>query len=242
MAGQVNVVRTNWVDHWYTNQIEVKMPLNHFVAEYRTNWVAQYRTNVVDLYLTNIIQRTLTNHVWVERQHTNWLAEYHTNWQTLNLTNWATVFAFKTNWVTQPLTNVVQMDLPVLATPAKPAATPASGLGHAQAAPGASPLLIEAKQLGQTSPGKLEVHLSVHWSTGPNSPLVVQQWRVEKDDGSVLCFGQDREFRRALPVGQYKVQVKAGRGENAPLLAALGTLEVMPRDVSLQQRTARVTN
>lgn len=238
-AGQVNLVRTNYVDRWFTNQIEVRMPFNHFVTEYRTNWVEQFRTNLADVYLTNIVQRTMTNHLWVERTRTNWLEASHTNWQTLNLTNWTTVFAFKTNWIIQPLTNVVNVDLPAAAPARRSEVQSRATQGEVS-----GPLLLEAAYPGKpASGGKVEVRLSVRWSKGNAAPLLVRQWRVEKDDGSVLCFGQDQDFKRALPVGQYRVQVSAHRTETSPLLAALGTLAVTSREVSLQQGAgAKVTN
>src|SRR6185436_17344229 len=87
-----------------TNVIEVRMPLNVFRDEYRTNWVEQFTTNFVDVYQTNWLQKTLTNTIVVE----------------ITQTNWETALAFRTNWVMQSITNVVEINLP----PRSPAPTP----------------------------------------------------------------------------------------------------------------------
>ena len=41
-----------------------------------------------------------------------------------------------------------------------------------------------------------------------DAPLQVQSWRVEREDSTVLLFGQDQTFKRQLPVGKYKVQAQ----------------------------------
>ncbi len=240
---QVNVARTNLVDRWITNLVEVRMPVNRFVDVYHTNWVEQFRTNVVNHYATNIVTRMQTNQVWVDVPRTNYLVAYRTNWTTINLTNWSTVLVFKTNWVSQPVTNTVQIDLP----------GPVNATGHAaveraalkqpvQPAPAprpVSPLAMDARRGGRRlPPNQVEVLLSVRWNSDPEMPLLVQQWRIESDDGSILCFGQDRQFTRTLPLGKYKVQVRAQRDRNSPILAALGTLAVSPGEVTLQPNTA----
>jgi hypothetical protein len=164
--------------------------------------------------------------------------------KTLHLTNWATVLIFKTNWVTQPITNVVQIDLARTAVPGTEDETVAAPKNDRQIEGALTPtssqnaLAMEAKREGRvTGNGSVEVRLSVRWTNNANMPVQVQQWRIEREDGSILCFGQDQEFKRALPVGKYKVEVKAQR-DNGPLLAGLGTLAVMPREVLLQQRAA----
>jgi hypothetical protein len=246
-AAQVNLTKTNLVERWITNVVEVRVPLNRFVTEYQTNWVERVRTNLVNVFATNLVTvtHTRTNTVWVDVPRTNILLAYRTNWTTLNLTNWSTVLIFRTNWVNRPVTNTVQLDLPAnsaptaaVATPAPPPAVketpkPASGVG------GSSPLAMDAKRVRSQAPrNQTDVVLSVRWATGGGSPLVVLQWRVQSDDGSFLCFGQDSQFTRALPLGIYTVEVKARRDENSPTLAALGTLAVTARDVSLQQMSA----
>ena len=50
------------------------------------------------------------------------------------------------------------------------------------------------------------------------APLQVQNWRVEREDRTVLLFGQDQTFKRQLPVGRYKVEAKLrAEGDNPPL-------------------------
>jgi hypothetical protein len=253
-AAPASVTRTNLVDRWLTNVVEVRMSANRFVDEYHTNWVRRVTTNVVDVYATNHVLVALTNRVVIDLPRTNFVTAYQTNVKTLHLTNWATVLIFKTNWVTQPITNVVQIDLArtavpgtedeITKAPGEHTATVAAPKNDRQIEGALTPtssqnaLAMEAKREGRvTGNGSVEVRLSVRWTNNANMPVQVQQWRIEREDGSILCFGQDQEFKRALPVGKYKVEVKAQR-DNGPLLAGLGTLAVMPREVLLQQRAA----
>lgn len=248
--------RTNVVDRWVTNTTEVQMQINRFVTEfhtnwvrrvetnfvelfttnvvpeYRTNWITQFRTNVVDRLRTNLVAITVTNNLVVDQFRTNYVAAYQTNLETLNLTNWTTVVAFKTNWVNQPLTNLVEIELPREGTPAPEAASNRPFPTE--------PLSLQASRGARlTANHQVEVQLTVTWTRSPNVPVQVQQWRIERTDGSILCFGQDLEFRRALPPGTYRVLVKAQRDAASPLLAALGTLTVTPSEVLLEQRPAR---
>lgn len=242
---QVNLTRTNLVDRWITNVVEMRMPVNRFVTEYRTNWVEQVRTNVVPVFTTNVVTvtRFQTNSIWLDVPRTNILLAFRTNWTTLNLTNWSTVLVFRTNWVNQLVTNTVQIDLPgkgsVAAETGAPRTAVKETLKPASTVRPASPLAMDARRGSRkVARNQAEVVLSVRWASGPGSPLVVQQWKVESDDGSILCFGQDQQFTRTLAVGKYKVEVRAQRDGNSPLLAALGTLAVTPGEVSLQQGTA----
>jgi hypothetical protein len=102
------------------------------------------------------------------------------------------------------------------------------------------PLALQASR-GQrvTQNNQVEVQLKVSWTHSPGAPIQVQQWKIEREDGSILCFGQDTEFKRMLPAGTYKVTVRAQRDAGSPLLAALGTLTVTPQEVSVEQRPAR---
>jgi len=240
-SAQVYVTRTNLVERWVTNLIDIRMPLNRFVNEYQTNWVEEIRTNHIALYGTNRINRFQTNVVWVNVFQTNVLDSYRTNLKTLHLTNWTTVIAFKTNWVTQPLTNFIEFELPAKhVSPPEGATAPAKNArsDRPTGGPGLS-LLLEARRNARPIAGnKVEVELTVRCTDKTASPLLVQQWRVERDDGSILCFGQDQQFTRALPLGQYKVEVKVQRNENSPLFAALGMLAVMPREVNMRQTSA----
>ncbi len=104
----------------------------------------------------------------------------------------------------------------------------------------AEPLVLQAiRSARPVVNNQVEVQLTAAWTQAPATPIQVQQWRIEREDGSILCFGQDLEFKRALPVGTYKVTVRAQRDAKSPLLAALGTLTVTPREVLLEQRPAR---
>jgi hypothetical protein len=56
----------------------------------------------------------------------------------------------------------------------------------------------------------VEVRFKLKSADGTTPTLTGYEWRVERTDGSVLLFGQSPEFRRELPVGTYKVEVKVG--------------------------------
>lgn len=223
----VTEFHTNWVKRIETNYVDLFA--TNVVPKYQTNWIAQYRTNLVDRFATNLITRTLTNTVVLDSVRTNYAQAYRTNLVTLNLTNWTTVIAFKTNWVNKPLTNLVEIDMngeppPATSSAVKP---PSSS----------EPLSLQASRGSRpTTNNQVEVQLKVSWTRSPGSPVRVQQWRVERDDGSMLLFGQDPEFKRALPQGTYKVTVRAQRDANGPFLAALGTLTVTQREVSVEQK------
>jgi hypothetical protein len=206
LAGEeVTITRTNWVERWITNEIDVRMPVNRFVNEYRTNWVTQLRTNVVDVYLTN--------------------------WAVRNLTNWQTVVLFKTNWLTQPVTNLVEIDLPSRAV------TPAETAPLAPMAAWTGPLAIEAVRTARPPANDLvEVQMQVRRTDNTPAPLQVQQWRVEREDGAILLFGQEQDFKRQLPLGKYKVEAKLKtEGDNLPL-SLRGTLSVTTREAVVQPR------
>jgi hypothetical protein len=242
------VTRTNWVDRSITNFIEVRMPLNRFVNEYHTNWIPQLRTNVIDLYVTNQVTRTLTNRMVVDALRTNFVTAYQTNWQTLNLTRWQTVVVMKTNWLTQPVTNLVQVDLPTNAAPESEAGVPNNGVAPNEpsaetslpstTSPSTEALILQAARTARPPANdQIEVQLKVKANTAAPS-LRIQQWRIEREDGAILCFGQDQEFKRELPAGRYKVEVKARLDEASPLLSARGTLAVTPTAAVIQQKLA----
>ncbi len=246
-AAEINVTRTNLVDRWITNLIEVRMPANHFVNEYHTNWITQMRTNIVDIYATNLVTHTLTNRITVDTFHTNFVADFHTNSQTINLTNWQTVVVIKTNWTVQPVTTVVE----VAKTSAPPSNTethstvenpaPAPAIADPSASPAASltldGLVLEATRSTRPAPnGQIEITLKAHSAANPGAPLQIQQWRVEREDGTVLVFGQDAEFRRELPVGRYKLEVKVQHDAETPQVTARAILAVTAHDATLQQR------
>lgn len=241
----VNEYRTNWVTQLRTNVIDVYA--TNRVTRTLTNPVVveATETNVVTAYETNWSMRTLTNWVAVNVLRTNFVDRYQTNWSTLNLTNWETVVLFKTNWITQAVTNVVQTD-----RPNRPAATVAAlreavepKEARVETAPPApavvwtGPLAIEAARTARPPANNLvEVLLKVRWTGNTAAPLWVQNWRVEREDGAILLFGQDREFKRQLPVGKYKVEARLkGEGDNPPLVAR-GTLSVTTAVATIQQR------
>jgi hypothetical protein len=246
-GNEINLVRTNWVQRWITNLIEVQAPANHFVNQYHTNWVNKFWTNMVDVYSTNNVTRFQTNRVVVDAFRTNFVQAYQTNSKTLHITNWTTVLVLHTNWVTQQITNVVDLDLPAKRSEkAGPRASnqsmePTAAIAQIDPPPAeaqaSEPLAIAASKVPRLLPNnQVEVKLIVHWTNDTTAPVQVQQWRVEREDGTILCFGQEQEFKRGLPTGKYKVKVKAQREANGPLLAALGTLAVTPWEVVLQQK------
>jgi hypothetical protein len=309
----VEVLRTNWIPRVITNAIEIRMPTNIFITEYRTNHFMEWRTNVVDVYRTNrfvewrtnvvdiyrtnhivewqtnvidvyrtnwvtrnrtntiaieqtqtnlviayqtnlniitltnwktelvfqtnLATKILTNSVTVEQTRTNLTTRYQTNVNTLTLTNWETVLVFKTNRIKQPVAKVVEVNLP--ATPAD--VVKASGGGESKVATvTASATLesttswtVEATRTEKPPVGnQVEVQLKLKSARDAVSTLTLQEWRVERMDGSVLLFGQGQEFKRDLPPGTYKVQVTARLAEGSPAELVRANLEVTREGVS----------
>jgi hypothetical protein len=149
----------------------------------------------------------------------------------------------KTNWVTQPVTNIVELDL---TKPTDPGAQgTAKGASEEAAVNSGTPwpatltddLALEG-ELTKRAPAnnQAEVLLRVRWKANAASPVPVQQWRVEREGGGVLCFGRGQEFRRELPEGRYKVEVKAQQDSKSPLIAARGILTVSLQNASIEQR------
>jgi hypothetical protein len=247
-------IQTNWVERWITNTVEVQMQANRFVTEFHTNWVHQVKTNVLDLYVTNrvtktstnyldvyttnFVTKTLTNHLIVEAVQTNFVHAYKTNLHTLNLTNWNTVLLFRTNWVSQPVTNMVDIEMarqsagenaPKTATPEATAASTADD--------STEPLAIQATRSPRPpANNQVEVLLSVKWANNASTPLRVQQWRIEREDGSILSFGDEREFKRPLPVGAYKIQVRVQRDSRDTVTVGRATLTITPHEVLVAQK------
>ena len=106
----VDVLRTNWIPRVITNVIEIRMPMNYFITEYRTNRFVEWRTNVVDVYRTNWLTRTRTNTIAIEQTQTNLVTAYQTNLNIITLTNWEIALMFKTNLATKTLTNSVTVE------------------------------------------------------------------------------------------------------------------------------------
>ena len=242
-AGEVNLTRTNWVERWITNLIEVQMPANRFVNEYHTNWITQMRTNVIDIYATNLVTRTATNRVMVDAFRTNFITEWHTNWQALNVTNWETVAVIRTNWPSQPVAAVIGVggaSASTVSTATPKDNPPAVREPATSASLAADGLVIEASRGARAAAnGQIDITLKIRAATGAAAPQV-QQWRIEREDGAILCFGQDQDFRRDLPVGRYKLEVKILRETENPAASTRAILSVTPREVALEQRlTAR---
>ena len=244
-AGETYETSTTWLDRTITNQIEIRIPRNVYVNEYRTNWIERTVTKVIPVYATNQTVKTVTNQVVVNAFHTNFVNAYSTNWKTFTLTNWETVLVLKTNRVSQQLTNVEVIDL-VAARVASPPTVPTSDPPAAKkgalivlsssAATLTDALLLEAVMTTPPSVnGRAEVQLSVKWAEDASRPLEVRQWRVEREDETVLCFGQGRQFKRELPVGEYTVEASVQRDAKSPLLLARGTLTITSRDAVIRQ-------
>ncbi len=104
----VNTTITNGFTRYLTNVIEVSVPNNVFVDEFRTNWIRRDVVNVINVYQTNIVPQYRTNLLTVARYATNLVTAWHTNVNTLTLTNWENFVVLRTNWVQLPVTNVVE--------------------------------------------------------------------------------------------------------------------------------------
>ena len=239
--GDTVFVKTNFVERWVTNTIEMSIPVHRVVNEYHTNVHQRFTTNVVDFYATNVVRVVSTNNILLTVTHTNVLQAYQTNYRTLNLTNWSTVLVLKTNWVNQMMTNVVELDVPRPMAQTQPVQT----AGNTKVVPvsdnaptALDPVVLEAKR-GSRAGGtaNIPVEITARWSSGSARQLRVEQWRVEGERSAILCFGQEQEFRRALPPGRYKVELKA-RGAGTTLTIK-GTLVVSSNDVSMERRLAQ---
>ncbi len=295
----VDVLRTNWIPRVITNAIEIRMPTNIFITEYRTNRFVEWRTNVVDVYRTNrfvewqtnvidvyrtnwatrtrtntiaieqtqtnlviayqtnlniitltnwetalvfktnLATKTLTNSVMVEQTRTNLTTRYQTNVNTLTLTNWETVLVIKTNRVKQSVAKLVEVNLP--AAPADVVKAPGGAESKVATATASATLesgtgwTVEAARTEKSPAGnQVEVQLKLKSAGIAVSTLSLQEWRVERTDGSVLLFGQGQEFKRELPLGTYKVQVTTRLAEGSPSELVRAYLEVTREGVSIK--------
>jgi hypothetical protein len=222
-----DVFVTNRVSRVITNVVEVRMPLNVFRDEYRTNWVAQSFTNVVDVYKTNWVQRTVTNVV----------TSYQTNLNVFSITNWQTVVVLKTNWVTQTVTNAVHIQI------ATPDASPKAALEPAPRAQiigqeqGYQIELIRTDK--PVEHGHAEVQLAIRSLSDPSATPEVQEWQFIRPDGTVLLFGRRARFTTELPFGTYKVVAQVRRASKAPL-AVNGAVQILDHGkVQLASTTVR---
>jgi hypothetical protein len=71
---------------------------------------------------------------------------------------------------------------------------------------------------------------------GDTPRLASYEWRVERTDGSVLLFGQEPEFKREVPLGTYRIEVKTRAAASSPFVRVRGVVEVTDREV-IQQRS-----
>jgi hypothetical protein len=234
----ITVFRTNWAARVITNTIEVRMPTNIFVNDYRTNWVEAWRTNIVNAYRTNWTIRTLTNTIVIEKTQTNLAELFQTNFTSLNVTNWETVLVIKTNWFTRPITNVAEMN--IVSNPVAAANTTARDEPKAAETPAAPAVtegfIIDAARTSKP-PGntQVEVQIKLKSVAGAMPDFLSLEWRVERIDGSMLLFGQGPEFRQDLPPGKYKVELTARSADRKEPLQLRRILEVTREKVTQQK-------
>jgi len=220
----VELVQTNWTTRYVTNVIEVRAPQNVFVTEYRTNLTQRSVTNsvAVDVFRTNFLTRYETN--FVVRHETNWVRRSVTNLITLSLTNWETVVATRTNWIRQPMTNFIDVNIPVTAAAA---AQPATAAPETKSVAAGDSLALDVERTTRpASAEQVEMKFKLRLASDSAVALLVQQWRVERQDGAVFVLPPEQEFKRALPPGRYVLQVKARRNAETPLLSFKTNLDV----------------
>jgi hypothetical protein len=234
----VNETQTSWVPRVITNVIEVRIPTNIFVNVYRTNQFDVVRSNIINVYRTNWVDRTETRMVPVDVTRTNYVTRYQTNLNTLTLTNWETVLVMKTNRVTRQVPNVVEIELPANA-PAATTSTPPGGIP-------APPASAEGLKLDTATTGKavvddlVEVQFKLKSADGTAPTLASYEWRVQRTDSSVLLFGQDPEFKRELPMGTYRIEVKTRATASSPSVSVRGVVEVTASEVIQQTASLKV--
>src|SRR5205085_1238055 len=85
----------------------------------------------------------------------------------------------------------------------------------------------------------VEVALKIRWPLDTADAPPVQQWRIEREDGNILSFGQGQEFKKELPVGSYKVEARLQRDQESPSFLLRGTLTVTIKEAIVQQRLDR---
>jgi hypothetical protein len=229
-----DVVRTSVVTHYTTNYINKSEP--------RTVPVDLVFTNFVDVFRTNVKILRLTNDIAVNLVQTNLVDRYRTNWQTLNFTNFETVLVMKTNWVTQPVTNVVRIDVPAQPAPAPSQfvapKTQRAVVKSAAAAPVDGPVLEGAKTSSRSDNNLVEVLLRVRWPADTADAPAVQQWKIEREDGAFMTVGKEQTFKKELPIGNYKIEAKLQWDADAPVLILKGTLVVTANEVVVRQKPA----
>ena len=236
----VDLIQTNHSARIVTNVIEVRVPNNAFVTEYRTNSFDRVLTNVVNVVVTNWSQKTVTNTMVVNHVRTNIVDQFQTNWTTVavtnraifNLTNLETVVVAKTNWVRQPVTNFVEVNVPVKTVVIAKEETPRAA-SQIEAPPAETntasvdKLVMEAVKTARPYSNEgIEVAFKARLASDTSAALEVSNWLVERDDGAVLFSAQTQEFSRRVPPGRYSIEIKARRSPGSPLLSLKSTLDV----------------
>jgi len=251
----VNECHTNWVEQVHTNVVTRELPrkvvvdfvhtnlITHYSTNYinkseeRTIYIDLLSTNFVDVFRTNVKVLHLTNDIAVNLVRTNFVERYRTNWQTLNFTNFQTVLMMKTNWVTQPVTNLAQIDLPANSAPASRVATAKperEGAKSRATSPVAGPVLEGAKTSSRSENNLVEVLLRVRWPANTADTPAVQQWKIEREDGTFMSVGQGQTFKKELPIGSYKIE--ATLKSAAPAQVLRGTLVVTGNEVVVRHK------
>jgi hypothetical protein len=241
----VNEYHTNWVERVHTNLVARELPRKvtvdfvhtNVITHYSTNYInkSEERTVYIDLVSTNFVDHFRTNMKVLHFTNEIAVDRYRTNWQTLNFTNFQTVLVMKTNWVTQLVTNVVQLDLPAKSPPSSPtvAAKPDRPALKTPLGAADGPILEGSKTSTQPDNNLVEVLLRVRWpETADARPI--QQWKVEREDGTFMCVGQEQTFKKELPIGSYKIEVTLKSAPSAQVLR--GALVITPNEVVVRQK------
>jgi len=82
------------------------------------------------------------------------------------------------------------------------------------------------------------VRLTAKWMSDPTASPRVQQWHLESENGAILCSSQAQEFKRELPAGKYRVELKARRDADGAVQVARGTLSVSSGNAVILPRLA----
>ena len=250
----VQVPQTNRVTRWQTNHPVVTLTRTNYVDVCRTNWmtrkelrevvIERSRTNFWDVYHTNWTTRLQTNEVAITLTRTNFVEQFRTNWQTIYLTNWQTVLAIRTNRIVQHVTNVAEINLPAEPTSRlqnNPRAVDAGSVTSKiePTAPASDDPIIEGSRTTRPVARNLaEVELRIRWPKDIADPLPVRHWKIESENGAFLCFGQEQQFIRELPLGTYRVEANLYRAVDNAGLVAYGRLTVSAQQASVQPRAS----
>src|SRR3989442_276716 len=156
----------------------------------RTNWAERWITNVVDILMPR--------NIFIDEYHTNWIEQW------------------RTNVVNRYATNIIPTEVAAPKAVRESKEARVTGPASMSIAALTEDLVLEAAMTGRRVTNYVEVQLKVHWANDHDAPVLVQQWRAEREDGVILSFGQEQIFKRLLPAGKYKVEVRAQREANSP--------------------------